>query len=69
MKKGGNRLTHFYSVFSWIDDPESERGKEYFEATVRSMEKLLEHPWIEKLGGGRASRSWSSAAGPGSEGW
>ena len=51
MKKGGNRLTHFYSVFSWIDDPESERGKEYFEATVRSMEKLLEHPWIEKLGG------------------
>ena len=51
VKEGGNRLTRFYSVFPWIDDPASERGKEYLQATLGAMEKLLGHPWIGELCG------------------
>lgn len=49
MKEGGDRLRRFYSVFPWFDDPESERGREYYQATLGSMEKLLGHPWMERL--------------------
>ncbi len=40
------RLSRFYSIFPWYDDPESEGGKRYFEASVGTMEKLAQHPWI-----------------------
>ena len=41
------RLDRFYSIFPWHDDPESERGKRYFEASVDTMEKLAQHPWLQ----------------------
>jgi len=44
----GDRLTRFYSVFPWFDDPESERGKAYFEVTLGFMGRLLEHPWVQE---------------------
>ncbi len=34
-------LSEFFSIFPWPDDPDSQEGKEYFERTVKFMEKLL----------------------------
>lgn len=45
----GDRLSQFYSVFPWFDDPGSERGRTYFEVTLAAMGKLVEHPWIGKI--------------------
>ncbi|NLI56588.1 methyltransferase domain-containing protein [bacterium] len=42
-------LSEFFSIFPWPDDPDSQEGKEYFERTVKFMEKLLEHQWIKQL--------------------
>ncbi|MGY4707607.1 class I SAM-dependent methyltransferase [Candidatus Bipolaricaulota sp. J31] len=42
-----DRLCRFYSVFPWFEDPESARGKRYFEVTLGFMEKLLDHPWMK----------------------
>lgn len=43
------KLSEFYSIFPWPDDPESQEGKEYFAKTLKFMERLLEHPWIKEL--------------------
>jgi SAM-dependent methyltransferase len=43
------KLSEFYSMFPWPDDPESPSGQEYFAKTLRFMERLVEHPWIKEL--------------------
>ena len=49
MYERGERLSWFYSVFPWFDDPWDERGRRYFEETLAAMGRLLEHPWMGAL--------------------
>jgi SAM-dependent methyltransferase len=41
-----NKLSQFYSIFPWPEDPESQQGKIYFDATLENMSRLLDHPWM-----------------------
>lgn len=43
-----NRLSQFYSMFPWPEDPESQQGKVYFDATLQNMSRLLDHPWMTR---------------------
>lgn len=44
-----DKLSKFFSIFPWPDDPEAQKGKDYFDSTIKSIEKLFEHPWFTKL--------------------
>lgn len=48
-EKFSQKLSNFYSAFVWPDDPENERGKEYFETAVKFMCTLTKHRWIKKM--------------------
>ncbi len=43
------KLSEFYSIHPWPDDPETKEGKLYFERTKEFMGRLLKHRWIERL--------------------
>jgi len=43
------KLTEFFSVYTWPDDPNTEEGKKYFETTLEKMNKLIENEWIKEL--------------------
>ena len=43
-----DKLSQFYSMFPWPEDPDSEQGKAYFDATLQSTGRLLDHPWMRQ---------------------
>jgi len=43
------KLSEFYSIFPWPDEPESPEGKKYFAKTLKFMERVVEHPWVKEL--------------------
>lgn len=44
-----SELSRFYSIFGWPDDPDTEAGRRYLEATAQSMERLLKHSLVERM--------------------
>lgn len=44
-----DKLSEFFNIFPWPDNPESEEGKNYFNSTIKNMEKLLKHPWLKEI--------------------
>jgi len=44
-----DKLSRFYSMFPWPENPESEQGKIYFNATLQNMSRLLDHPWMTQV--------------------
>jgi ubiquinone/menaquinone biosynthesis C-methylase UbiE len=44
-----SELSRFYSIFGWPDDPETEAGKRYLEATAESVDRLLKHSLVQRM--------------------
>lgn len=44
-----NKLSEFFYIFPWPDDPESQEGKNYFNSTIKNMKRLLGHCWFKDI--------------------
>lgn len=44
-----DKLSEFFKIFPWPSDPETTEGKEYFNSTIKNMEKLFEHIWFKDI--------------------
>jgi len=42
-------LERLYTIFPWIEDPESPQGYERYQRVLRDMEKLITHSWIQNI--------------------
>ena len=43
------KMTEFFNLYPWPSDPESEKGRVYFESSLKSLEKLVDHVWIKNF--------------------
>ena len=43
------KLEGIYSIFSWIEDLDTEEGKERFKETIKVFEEVSKHTWISDL--------------------
>jgi len=43
------RLSLFYRLYPWVEDPYTPEGRSRYEAALRLFRELVRHRWLEEL--------------------